>query len=753
MKKIFYIFILVLISCNNPHENRNNSEKEAIKTTHKVSKVKKINKPSTVNPIKRVEDLKITYNPSKDPQNKGGFNLNIKRDVENVKDAEKKPFSIETLYKLKSISSVKISPDNKKILFVLTNYLLKKGESNNDIYLMNIDGSNQKQMTNHKSADYNPVWHPGSKKFMFLSTRKEGVQIWEMNIDGGEPFQLTHLSTGISHPVYSHDGEKIAFSSNIFPKFGADDLKNKNLLDKIKNNPIKAHYATHLLFRHWNYYKDGRRNHIFVLNKKDNKIIDLTPGNFESPAFGENSYVFSPDSKELAFVSNRESPDAQSWTTNKDIFIVPSNGGEIINITKSNKAYDGSPKYSPDGKFIAFRRQVKPGYESDRFRLAIYNRKKGETLVLTEGFDNWIYSYKWFKDSKSILYQAPVNGRYPLFKLDINKKTIAKIKEIPSVREFDLSKKGEIIFTFTKVGTPIELFSLIDGKIKKLTSFNSEISKVYDIRPAEEVWILGANGIKVHTFIVKPHGFKKGKKYPMIINVHGGPQMQWSDSLRGDWQVYPGSGYVVVFPNPHGSTGYGQKYTEGISKDWNGKIYKDIMLVTEYMEKQDYIDKDRMGAMGWSYGGYFMNWLLGHTTKFKALVSMMGVYDLQSMFGVTEELWFIEWDIGKTPWENSEVYRKLSPSAYADKFKTPTLIITGEKDYRVSYTQSLQLFTALRRRGVESDLIVFPNDGHWPNYVKSMPLYYASHLYWFHKYLGGEKPAWDIKTMVREGIK
>ncbi len=271
------------------------------------------------------------------------------------------------------------------------------------------------------------------------------------------------------------------------------------------------------------------------------------------------------------------------------------------------------------------------------------------------------------------------------------------------------------------------------------------------MRPAEQMWIEGAEGIKVHVFLVKPHNFDPSKKYPLILNVHGGPQGQWMDSFRGDWQVYPGAGYIVAFPNPHGSTGYGSKYTESISGDWGGKPFEDLMKVVDELEKLPYVDKERIGAMGWSYGGYMMNWFQAKTKRFRCFVSMMGIFDLESMWGSTEELWFVNWDLKGQPW-NSELFQKWSPSNYIKDFATPALIITGEKDYRVPYTQSIQYFTALQTLGIDSKLIVFKNDGHWPSTIKSMPLYYDAHLDWFHKYLGGEPAPYDLNDMLKNSF-
>ncbi|HEX3072046.1 MAG TPA: S9 family peptidase, partial [Ignavibacteriales bacterium] len=411
----------------------------------------------------------------------------------------------------------------------------------------------------------------------------------------------------------------------------------------------------------------------------------------------------------------------------------------------------GSPEYSPDGKYIAYTKQLIPGYESDKFRLAVYNRATGETVILSEEFDNWVESFKWGNDSKTIYFTGAVQGYSPIFKISVDTKKIEKVSPDKAVFDFAITPKNDqIIYLSSSVDKPAEIYkyNIKSKKFDELSFVNKEFNEKVDIRPAEQVWVEGADGKKIHVFIVKPHNFDPNKKYPLVINVHGGPQMQWMDSFRGDWQVYPGAGYVVAFPNPHGSTGYGQDFTAAISGDWGGKVYEDVMKVTDYLEALPYVDKDKIGAMGWSYGGYMMNWLQAKTKRFKCLVSMMGVYDLRSMYGATEELWFVEWDLKGQPW-NSKLYNTYSPSNYVENFSTPTLVITGERDYRVPYTQSLEYFTDLQKMGIESRLIVFENDGHWPSGIRSMPLYYNSHLDWFHKYLGGEKAPYDMTELIR----
>jgi dipeptidyl aminopeptidase/acylaminoacyl peptidase len=619
---------------------------------------------------------------------------------------------------------------------------------------MNADGSNKRQLTFHETSDSHPRWSPDGIKLMFLSTRKDGSQIWLMPTDFGEPKQLTSISTGISDPIWSPDGKYIVFATDVFPECGADDDCNKKINDSLENGTLQAHMADELLYRHWTSYSDGRFTHTMLLDIETGEIKDMTTGEFHSPPFslgGGSGYAISPDGKELCFVSKRVKDQASS--TNNDLFVVPLNGGEAKNITNENQAYDSDPQYSPDGRYIAFRKQLIPTFEADRFRLAIYDRGTGTSRILTENFDNWVTGFNWASDSKSLYFAVEEKGYSPLYQIELKSGKIKKIENVNALAGIDLSPDGNwLTFTDRRVDKPLELFRIdITGKnLKQLTLENKALIDSVDFRPAEQIWIDGADGKKIHTFIIKPHNFDPNKKYPLIVNVHGGPQMQWADAFRGDWQVYPGAGYVVAFPNPHGSTGYGQDFTAAISRDWNGKVIEDVIKVTKYLAKLDYIDAKRIGAMGWSWGGYAMNWLEGHNDDglFKCLVSMMGVYDLRSMFGATEELWFPEWDLGGQPW-NSELYKTMSPSNCVQNFKTPMLVITGELDYRVPYTQSLQLFTDLQKMGVPSRLIVFKNDGHWPHGVKSMPFYYNAHLDWFHKYLGGEPAPHDMKKMWR----
>lgn len=669
--------------------------------------------------------------------------------------AQKRAFTIEDLYRIKSISDVHISPDGKSVVYAVATSDLPRARRVTHVWAMDIDGRNPRQLTNGEKGESAPAFSPDGRWISYLSAADGNL--YAIPIAGGEPKKLINISTGVSDPLWSRDAKWIAFSSAVYPECNGDDACNKRIDETWSNGPLKAHMADKLLFRHWTQWKDGKRAHIFLASTATGETRDLTPGDFDAPPFqvsGPRQYDISPDGAELVYASNHDKQQASS--TNGDLWLISlvDRQTKPRNITAANPAFDGHPKYSPDGKYIAYRMQRQPGYEADLFRLAIYDRATGKSEVVSESFRDWVDDFQWSADSRSIYFSAPVKGQTPIHRFDLASGTITRVLSDRAISAFAVGA-GRVIYSRSSVGEPVEIYTadLRDGKevqTARLTRINEAIASEVDIRPAEQMWVDGSSGAKIHVFVVKPHNFDPSRKYPVILNVHGGPQSQWADSFRGDWQVYPGAGYVVAFANPHGSTGYGQDFTAAISGDWAGKTYEDLMKVTDALEKLPYVDRSRLGAMGWSYGGYMMNWFEGHTDRFKAIASMMGLYNLEAFYGSTEELWFPEWDLKGQPW-NSQLYEKLSPSRYVKNFKTPCLIITGERDYRVPYTQSLEFFTALQKMDVPSRLIVYPDAGHWPSWYE-MALYYTAHLEWFQKYLGGDAAPWTTEQFLRNAV-
>ena len=677
----------------------------------------------------------------------------------------KRAVTIEDLYRVKGVAEPVIARDGRSLAFTVTSTDLPAIKRWTNLWRVDSDGKNARALTVLDKRDTSPAFSPDGATLAFLSTRSGTPQVWFLPMAGGEPEKKTDFPGGVGAFRFTPDGKRLLLVADVWPACGADLDCNRKKDDAMEKGKMKAVLADSLFVRRWDSWEDGKRTHVLRMDLADAKapLADLTPGDWDSPAFsvgGGADFDVSPDGKELAFTSNRDSFPASS--TNVDVFVVPVDGTpEQLkaprNLTAKNPAFDGSPRYSPDGKSIAFRMQRTPGYESDRFLLALLDRATGSSRVLTEALDSWVGDYRFSPDGRRVYFLADVKGRTPLHVLDLATGSIGLVSATGHVDSFELSPDGTwAVLARRQMHLPTELWRLaLVGKeptpAVPLTSQNQGLLAEVDFRPVEEVYVDSPSGKKIQVLLVKPHDFDPAKKYPVIVNVHGGPQMQWADAFRGDAQVYPGAGYVVAFPNPHGSTGWGQDFTAAISGDWDGKVMKDVRAVADWIAVQPWADGDRIGAMGWSWGGYAMMWLAGNDSHFKALASMMGVYDLRSMYSSTEELWFPEWDLKGTPWQNPEGYTKQSPSSYVEKFKVPTLVITGQKDFRVPYTQSLAFFTDLQKMGVPSRLVVLENASHWPGWY-DMVLYYAAHLDWFHRYLGGAPSPYDPKALVANDV-
>jgi dipeptidyl aminopeptidase/acylaminoacyl peptidase len=692
--------------------------------------------------------------------------------------AAKKPFTFEDMMSLKRIGGPVISPDGKWVLFSAVDVDLNENKRTSHLWVVPVAGGIARQLPGTAAGETGGRWSPDGKSYLYISTAEGSSQVWVTGFDAatgtptGAPKKITNISTDADGAIWSPDGKNIVFTSEVFPGC-MDDACNKFSDEERAKSKVKAMVFEHLLFRHWNHYTSGKRSHLFVVPAEGGVAKDLTPGDHDVPPFslgGQDLYAISPDGKEVAFTSNWDEVGAIS--TNNDIFVVPITGGEPKKLSISPGG-DSTPLYSPDGKWLAWRMQKRPGYESDRFRLVVYDRKSGEIKNLTEDFDQWVESFAWSPDSKFVYFTSEKEGASPIYRLNLqvalagNKPTGTGVRAIEQILggtndEPSVSSDGKtLVFTQLSVRAPNEVYkiALEEGTqsapaaksgpsnrmayksnyvAEELSHLNDSVLAKVDMQPVEPFWFAGAGGTKVQGFLVKPPNFNKDAKYPVKFLIHGGPQGQWGDewSYRWNAELFAADGYVVIMVNPRGSTGYGQAFVDGVNKDWGGKPYVDLMNGLDYAEKTyPFIDKDRECALGASYGGYMINWILGHTNRFKCLVSHDGMFNTESAYGSTEELWFPEWEFGDTLWANREGYRKWSPHLFAAQFKTPTLVVHGQLDYRLDVSEGFQLFTTLQRLKIPSKMLYFPDEGHWVLKPQNSQLWYKTVNGWVDSYL------------------
>ncbi|MGD0127550.1 MAG: S9 family peptidase [Terriglobia bacterium] len=653
----------------------------------------------------------------------------------------KRPISFDDLMKVQRISDPQVSPDGRWVAYVRGAVDFEANKVVNHIWLISTEGGEPKQLTAGDGSDTRPRWSPDGGSIAFISTRGGKSQVWTIAVSGGEARQLTSLSTEADGVTWARKVGALLFTSDVYPDC-ADDACNKQRLEEAEKSKVKARVIDELLYRHWNEWRDGKYTHLFTVSAKGGTPLDLTPGAVDSPTWflgAPDGYDISPDGSEACFSSNRSGGSRVAWSTNNDLFLVSTKGGEARNITKDNPGSDASPQYSPDGRYIAYTSQARDGYESDLFRLRVYDRQTASIKDLTSGFDQWVTSFAWAPDSDTIYFTAEESARQPVFKTSVSHPKVEKVLAGMN-DDVAVTPDGQsLVLTRASLTQPAEIYraAVSGGAPTQLTHANDALLAELEMNPGELVMTKGALGAEIQSLLVKPPGFDSNAKYPAIVLVHGGPQSAWDDAWSYRWnaQMFASHGYVVIMTNFHGSTGYGQRFVEQISGDWGGACYQDIMMATDYLENLPYVDKQHIGAAGASFGGYMIDWIAGHTHRFKALVSHDGVYDSHSMYGETEEIWFDEWEHQGPPWTKRESYEKSSPSNHVQDIQTPMLIVQGALDFRVPEGQAIQLFTSLQRRGIPSRFLYFPDEGHWVLKPQNSQLWYKTVLGWLDKYV------------------
>jgi dipeptidyl aminopeptidase/acylaminoacyl peptidase len=663
--------------------------------------------------------------------------------------ADPHPFSVHDMLAMRRVGEPVVSPDGKSVLFTVRDTDVDANRGRADLWIAAVDGSWVRQLTSHPESDSDGHWSSDGKSIVFLSTRGGSSQVWRMRLDGGEPQVLTNLPLDVEGFLPFADGQRFLLVLDVVPDAdGAKEIPGTVAHDAAaKNSKVLAQSYESLLFRHWDTWSDAKRTHLFVWDAEGGARA-LTAGLMvdtpSKPFGGMEEIAISPDGRDVVFTARVPGPE-QAWTCDLNLWHVPADGSAAPKaLTAENLAVDTSPAFSPDGRTLAYSRMERPGYESDRQRVALLAwPPTSAPQVLTEAFDRSPGQIAWAADGRSILASCDDLGNRSLVAIGVASGSVQKLVTTGSNGGAQ-SAGARIVFVQDTLSSPAEIWSCAaDGTdVRRVTNLNADRVAAARMGEYEPFTFPGWNGETVHAWLVKPVGFDAAKKWPVAFLIHGGPQGSFGNHFHYRWnpQAYAGAGFAAIMVDFHGSTGYGQAFTDSIRGDWGGKPYEDLMKgLDAALAKYTFLDGSRVAALGASYGGYMINWVAGQTDRFRALVNHDGNLDERMAYFDTEELWFPEWEHGGTPWQNPEGYAKHNPIDHVGNWKTPMLVIHGSRDYRVVDTQGMSTFTALQRRGIPSKFLHFPDENHWVLKPQNSILWHDTVLEWITRWTKSEQ--------------
>jgi dipeptidyl aminopeptidase/acylaminoacyl peptidase len=661
------------------------------------------------------------------------------------------PFNARDLVTLDRISEPQPSPAGDKVAFVVRSTDLEANRGRFDLWVVGMDGSGLTRLTSDPASDNNPRWSADGRSLYFLSTRSGSSQVWRLPAAGGDAVQVTDLPLDVANLTVSPDGSRLAFSLEVFVDCPTLACTKERLDAKGRQKASGQLYQGDVgFYHHWDTWSDGRRNHLFVMPAGGGEPVDLSRGldaDIPSRPFGgAEEFDFAPDGRSIVFAA-RDAGAEEPWSTDFDLYLAPVDGSAAPkNLTDANPAWDTQPSFSPDGKTLAYLAMARPGFEADRFRIKLRDLATGRERVLAEEWDRSAGDLIFSPDGRTLYTTAGDTGQAPLFAIDTASGKVTKLVAQGHVRTPALAG-DRLVFGLDHLRSPVELYTVRrDGSgLTQITRVNQEKLAAVRFGEPEQFSFAGWKGETVYGWVTKPVDFQPGVKYPLAFLIHGGPQGSYGNDFHYRWnpQTYAGAGYAVVTVDFHGSTGYGQAFTDSIRKDWGGKPLVDLQKGLEAaLARYPWIDGSRACALGASYGGYMINWIAGQWPDgFRCLVNHDGIFDQRMMYYGTEELWFPEWEQGGPYWQTPETHEAHNPARFVDRWKTPMLVIHGALDYRVPDNQGIATFNALKRRGIPSQFLYFPDENHWVLKPANSILWHDTVLAWLDRWLKAPSPA------------